>query len=152
MQPRDGAHRLRELLLPHQRNRVDRDPLAADVVPVRLRDRALRHHAHLGPAADDDHTLAVDALKCRHARDLGDAFEPDQVRNQRCVVAGSGHLELQLRRMLAMGPAGDVRDIGAVLEDRLRDAVQNAGLVTRRHKKPQDLCIRHAEKITPDAG
>ena len=44
-QPRGGADRRGQLLLADQRNRVDRDALAADVVAVGLGDRAHRDHA-----------------------------------------------------------------------------------------------------------
>ncbi len=140
----DRPHRLGQLLLPHQRNRVDRDALASDVVPVRLGDRALRHHPYLRAAADDDHPLAVDALKRGHSTDLGNALEADQVRDQLRLVAGAADLELQLGGILAMGAAGDVGDVRAVLEDRLRDAVEHTGLVARRDQEPEDHGVRHA--------
>src|SRR4029077_218927 len=79
MKTSHSANRLRQLLLAHQWNRVDRDPLAADVVPVRLRYGALGDHADLRSAADDDHALAKNALKGGHATDLGDSLEPFEV-------------------------------------------------------------------------
>src|SRR4029077_6700365 len=106
------------------------DPLAADVVPVRLRHGALRDHADLRSAADDDHALAKNALKSGHAADLRDSLEPFEVRHQLGLVAGAGYLELKLREAVAMSAAGDVSDVGAVLEDRLGQSIEHARLVS----------------------
>jgi hypothetical protein len=59
-QARHGTHGLGERRLADERDRVDRDVLATDVVPVGLGDRADRHLPDLRAAADDDHALAVD--------------------------------------------------------------------------------------------
>src|SRR6267143_7098185 len=123
MESRDSPDRLSQLLLAHQRNRVDRDALASDVVPVSLRDRSLRDHAHLGAAADHDHPLAVDALKRWDPAHLGDPVQAFKVRHQARFVAGAGYLELQLSEILTVRPAGDVRDIRAVLEDHLAESI-----------------------------
>ena len=131
MQTRDRAHRLSELFLAHEWNRVHRDALAADVVPVRLRDGALGHHAHLRAAADDDHAFAIDALERRDTSDLGNALEAGQVRDQLCLVACSSHLQLQLREVVAMRSTRDVGDVRTVIEDRLRDPVEDSRLVAR---------------------
>lgn len=61
----DGDDRLGELRFSHQRDGVDRDALAADVVPIRLTDRAQRHLADLRTAAHDDDLLAVDRRQRR---------------------------------------------------------------------------------------
>ena len=62
---------LGELLLADERNRVDRDPLAADVVTVGLGDRAERDLPDLRAAAHDDDALAVDLRERRRQLDGG---------------------------------------------------------------------------------
>ena len=54
----DGAHGAGDVLLAHERDRVHGDPLAAQVVAVRLGHRAERDLRHLRAAADDDDPLA----------------------------------------------------------------------------------------------
>ena len=56
----DGPDRGRDVRLADERDRVDGDPLAAQVVAVRLADRAERDLGDLGAAADDDDPLAED--------------------------------------------------------------------------------------------
>ena len=82
-QPRDGAHGVGQRLLADERNRVHRDALAADVVPIRLADRADRHLADLRAAADDDHALAVDGHQRRRLFDAPD----DRERRERARAA-----------------------------------------------------------------
>ena len=56
----DGPHGGRDRLLADERDRVDGDPLAAQVVAVRLGHGAERDLGDLRPAAHDDHALAED--------------------------------------------------------------------------------------------
>ena len=69
----DGAG---ERFLADERNGVDRDALAADVVAIGFRDRAERHLTDLRAAAHDDDPLAVNLREgrrhfdVRHADDL----------------------------------------------------------------------------------
>src|SRR5207245_8163289 len=50
-----------------------------------------------------------------------------------------------------MVAARDVADVGAVLEDRLRESIEHTGFITRGDEEPKHLAIRHAQKITPGA-
>ena len=59
----DGADRGRDVLLADERDRVDADPLAAQVVAVGLADRPERDLGDLGAAADHDDPLAEDAVE-----------------------------------------------------------------------------------------
>ena len=54
----DGPDRRRDVVLADERDRVDADPLAAEVVPIGLAHRAERDLGDLRPAADHDHALA----------------------------------------------------------------------------------------------
>ena len=58
-----GPDGRRDVLLADERDRVHADPLAAQVVAIRLAHRAERHLGHLRPAADDDDPLAEDAVE-----------------------------------------------------------------------------------------
>ena len=53
----------RDVRLADERDRVDADPLAAQVVAVGLADRAERHLGDLGAATDHDHPLAEDLVE-----------------------------------------------------------------------------------------
>src|SRR5439155_9422650 len=105
-----------------------RDPLAADVVAVRLRDRALRDHADLGAAADHNHAFAVDGLESRHDADVRHTWHGLQVADQAAAVGGAGDLELELGDGFAPRAPGDVCDVGAVAKDRLGDAITHPRL------------------------
>ena len=59
----DGPDRGRDVLLADERDRVDADPLAAEVVAVGLADRAERDLGDLRAAADDDDPLAEDPVE-----------------------------------------------------------------------------------------
>ena len=77
-QVRDGPHRGGDLLLADERDRVDGDPLAAEVVAVRLADRPQRDLGDLGAAADHDHPLAEDRPQRAGQMDGDDRFEAAQ--------------------------------------------------------------------------
>ena len=62
-QVRDGPHGGGDVLLADERDRVDADPLAAEVVAVCLAHRAEGDLGDLGAAADDDDPLAEDAVE-----------------------------------------------------------------------------------------
>ena len=66
----DGADRGRDLGLADERDRVDADPLAAEVVAVGLAHRSERDLGDLGAAADDDDPLAEDPLEGARQVDL----------------------------------------------------------------------------------
>ena len=68
-QPDGGPHGGREFLLADQRNGVDRDALAADIVPVGFGNRAHGHEPNLGTATHDDDALAVDFAEGRQLVD-----------------------------------------------------------------------------------
>jgi len=144
MQPGDGSHRVGQLLLTDQRDRVDRDALAADVVAVGFGHRALRHHADLGAAADHDHALAIDPLEGRnhvHALDALDAF---QVLDETGLVDGSGDLDLELRHVIPPCAARDVLDVGAMPVYDLGDPVEHARLVAGDQQQAEDRPgVRH---------
>jgi len=148
MQPGDRPHRVGQLLLADKRDRVDRDALAADVVAVGLGHRALRHHADLRAATDDDDALAVDPLEGRnhvHALDALDAF---QVLDETGLVDGSGDLDLELRHVIPPCAARDVLDVGGVPEDHLREPVQDARLVQGGDEQAGDARVWHAQDDT----
>jgi len=148
MQPGNRSHCVCQLLLANQRDRVDRDALAADVVAVGLGHRALRHHADLGAAADDDHPLAVDALKGGHHTHALHALDPLQVLDQLSLVVGPRDLDLELSHIVFSCPSRDVFDIGAVLEDHLREPVQHARLVERGNEQAGDAGVWHWQDDT----
>ena len=93
-QPHDGADRARQRLLADQRNRVDRDALAADVVAIGFGDRAERDLPDLRAAAHDDDALAVDLrerrrqLDARHAGDLPQVVDDRLDRRRRPRTRG----------------------------------------------------------------
>ena len=64
----DGADRGRDVRLADERDRVDADPLAAEVVAVGLADGAERDLGDLRAAADDDDPLAEDRSEARVRR------------------------------------------------------------------------------------
>ena len=149
MEPGDRANRRGQLVFADQGDRVDRDSLAPDVVPVGLGDGALRHHADLRAAADDDHALAVDALESRHEADLRDSLQTLQVGDQPRRVRSADDLELELRMPgFAVSAAGHVGDVRSVPEDGLGQAVQHARLVARRHQQPKHLRFGHAQSLS----
>ena len=57
-QPGHRPDRFGQLFFAHQRNRVHRDPLPAQIVAIRLRRGSDSYLANLGAAADDDDSLA----------------------------------------------------------------------------------------------
>ena len=57
-QVRHGPHRGRDVRLAHEGDRVDRDPLAAQVVAIRLAHGTERDLRDLRPTADNDDPLA----------------------------------------------------------------------------------------------
>ena len=65
-----GADSFGDRLLAHQRNGIDGDVLASDVMAVGFRDGAGGHLPDLRAAADDDDALAVDLLHRFHKRDF----------------------------------------------------------------------------------
>ncbi len=103
----DRADRAGERFLADERNRVDRDPLAADVVPIGLRDRAERHLADLRPAAHDDDALAVNLRERRRRFDARHAGNRPQLRRERIDRAVERELEVDLR--FAILRAVDIR-------------------------------------------
>ena len=64
----DGPDGGRDVLLADERDGVDADPLAAQVVAVGLADRAERDLGDLRAAADDDDPLAEDACRAPRVR------------------------------------------------------------------------------------
>ena len=104
-QARHGAHGVGERLLADQRNGVDRDALAADVVAVGLGDGAERHLPDLRAAAHDDDALAVDALERLHDRQAAHDRQRAQVARQR--------LDRRVERRLEV----DAAPVGPGLDD-----------------------------------
>ena len=82
-QVRDGPDRRGDVLLADERDRVDADPLAAQVVAVRLADRAERDLGDLGAAADDDDPLAEDPVEGAGQVDGPDVGERLERRDER---------------------------------------------------------------------
>ena len=72
--------------LAHERDRVDADPLAAEVVPIGLADRAQFDLRHLCTAADHDHALAEDLAERLARLDLGHAGHIRQQRRRRVAI------------------------------------------------------------------
>ena len=111
-----------ELVFADQRNRVDRDPLAADVVPVGLGDGAERDLTDLRAAAHDDDPLAVDlgeGRRQRHVRHAGYLAELD---DDRFDVRVDGEFQVKLRLSIAMLDDVDVADIGLAVGEHFRHA------------------------------
>ena len=89
----DRAHGRRQLVLADERNGVDRDTFASDVVPIGLGNRAEGDLTDLGTAPHDHDPLAVDMGHRRHRRhrmDTIDAFDLGNYCLQRVV-----HRELE---------------------------------------------------------
>ena len=82
-QPDDRADGAGERVFADERDRVDRDVLAADVVAIGFGDRADRHLADLRAAAHDDDALAVDLVERRRQFDARDAVHLAQLRGHR---------------------------------------------------------------------
>ena len=74
-QVRDGADRRRDVRLADERDGVDRDALAAQVVAVGLAHGAERDLRDLGAAADDDDPLAEDRPEGLRPMDRPDVLE-----------------------------------------------------------------------------
>jgi hypothetical protein len=146
VKPRHRPHGIGELLFAHERDGVDRDALAADVVAVGLGDGALRDHADLRAAADDDHALAVDGLKRRHRGHVQHARHRLDVGEQAVMVKGPRDLELDLGGRPASRPARDVADVRAVPEDDFRYPVEDAGLVAALEEQPGRFASRHRRR------
>jgi hypothetical protein len=124
------AHGGGQLLLAHERNRVDRDPLPTDVVPVGLGDGAHGDESDLGAAAHHDDALAVDAREVRGLFDRADALYPAHVFDdglERRFV--ERELEVDVGGRLARVVDVDVGDVGPVVGQDPRQSGQNAGAV-----------------------
>ena len=115
-------------------------------MPVRLGNRALRDHADLGAAADDDDALAVDGLKRRHRRHAGHAGHGLDVSDQPALIDRSRDLELDLGDRTFARAARDVADVGPVAEDDLRDAVQDARFVAALDEQTGDAGSGHGRE------
>src|SRR4029453_1296600 len=89
-----GADRVRQLLLAHQRDGVDRDMLAADVVTIGFGYRADRYLTYLRAAAHDDDPLSIDPLKGLHHLYTAHAFELSQIFHEHAWIAGNHHFEI----------------------------------------------------------
>ena len=103
----------RDVGLADERDRVDADPLAAQVVAVGLAHRAERDLGDLGPAADDDDPLAEDPCRAPGQVDgCGRPSRPFERRDER-VLGDALDLELDLderrRPVDAAGRSASVR-------------------------------------------
>ena len=94
----DGPDGGGDVLLADERDRVDADPLAAQVVAVGLADRAQRDLGDLCAAADDDHPLAEDAVQRARQVDAADVGQPGERRRRSAVLVEPLDLELDLGR------------------------------------------------------
>ena len=125
-QPRHRAHRVGERLFADQRNGVDRDPLAADVVAVGFGDGAERDLADLRAAAHDDDALAVDGAQ------RGDALEVAHHRQRAQLIEHGGRIVRRLDLEVDTVPAlacvdVDGRDVTPVPRDDAGQLMQDAG-------------------------
>ena len=108
-QVRDRAHGVGDLLLADERDRVDADPLAAQVVAVRLGDGAQVHLRDLRPAADDDHALAEDLAEGLARLGLDHAWQPAT------SVAAAALSKLRVSKSNTRTTSGSPRVAGNVL-------------------------------------
>ena len=116
-QVRDRADRVGDLALADERDRVHGDPLAAQVVPVRLGHRAELHLRDLRPAADDDDALAEDLAQRRPGLRPGDARQlrrsaaaralprPRVSKSKTRVTSGSWHVAANVLIATISAPA-----------------------------------------------
>ena len=100
-----GPDRGRDLGLADERDRVDADPLAAEVVAVGLAHRAEGDLGDLRPATDDDDPLAEDPLEDARRVDLADVVDVVKQRDE-VGLREALDLELDLGARLAL-PSGD---------------------------------------------
>ena len=101
----DGPDGRRDVLLADERDGVDADPLAAQVVPVGLADRAERDLGDLRAAADDDDPLAEHAIERPGQVDRADVVDRLERRDE-AVLGDALDLELDLgERRVALDPA-----------------------------------------------
>ena len=112
-----ARHGVGQRLLADERNRVDGDALAPDVVAVRLADRADRHLSHLRAPANDDHALAVDGHQRRRLFDAPDHVERRQRAAQGGEVRHLVQLENDREAVIAPSEALDRSDVRAVVGD-----------------------------------
>ncbi len=118
-----------QLHLADERDRVDRDPLTADVVTVCLRDGPHRHLTDLCPASHHDDPLAVDF---RERRGL---LEPDHARHLPQVpdhVVGRtvAERELEVDVGVQVGAVHvHVRDVRLMVGEHTSEAEEHAGLI-----------------------
>ena len=126
---RDGTHRGGDCVLADERDRVHRDALAADVVTVRLADRANRHLAHLRAAAHDDHALAVDLhQRLGHVDGPHDAklLEPGHEARQ---VVEMVDLEIEQRPVRHGAERLNGHDVRRMIREHARDLEEYPGRV-----------------------
>ncbi len=120
-QARDGADCRGQRFLADERNRVDRDALAADVVAIGFADGPDRDLPDLCASADDDHALAVDRHQRRRFLDATD----DGQRGKRVAQAPKVFRRVQLQvhdeAFSTLPQAFDRADVGRVLRDDPRD-------------------------------
>src|SRR4051794_25113305 len=125
----DGADGGRDVVLPDQWDRVDADPLATEVVPVGLADRAERDLRDLRPTTDDDDPLAEDPIERACQMDGTDVDERFEGRRER-VLRDALDLQLDLsERRVALDAAhgGQGPDPTAECGHGIRHAGQRPG-------------------------
>ena len=119
-EPGDGPHGAGQRLLADQRNGVDRDALAADVVAIGLADGADGHLADLRAATHDDDALAVDLHQRWRFVDPLDHRQRRQRVTEAREVLGGVYLEIDAKGVAASPEALDRADVRRMSGDDAR--------------------------------
>ena len=134
-----------ERLFSHERNRIDGDAFAADIVTIRLGDRAERHLPDLRAAAHDDDALAVDLGERGNLLDGVHAIEALQIGEQGVRRRIERELEVDVRAVAGRMQV-DVADIRLVIGEDLGHGRHHAGAIGRGHHD----CVQRAHRVGTD--
>ena len=124
----DRADRGRDVGLADEGDRVDRDPLAAQVVAIGLAHRSERDLGDLRATADHDDPLAIDPSEVRrllHQPDSGDLTHVGENRLDRLLVRRE--LEIDVGHRLAGVVNVDVGDVGVMIGKNPSEIGDHAG-------------------------
>src|SRR5262249_24026990 len=111
----DGAHRGGQLRFSDERDGVDGDSLAANVMSIRLGDRSQRHLTDLGPAAHADDPLSIDLYQRPRLLNAHYAFHFFQSADDRVGVGFVREREFEINvGERAAAVHVDVSDVGVM--------------------------------------
>ncbi len=135
-------------MLANQRNRIDRNMLAANVVTVRFRNRSERDLANLRAATHNDDSLAVDLLKRLHRHGRTDDRQPRYILDQRFERAGEIQLEINPRVDRLIFHDRNRTDIAVVLGNDTGELVENSGAADSCDEQTNFAAGRLAQTVT----